>query len=90
MRPCVELDLGQLQGKGDNTVNSRTQSVFWAGVGPSAHLEVELGSVLSIEGQLGARILADADDFLFLPDTEVHDMSRVSYGALLGLVARLP
>ncbi len=90
LRPCVELDLGQLQGRGEDTLNGQTQSLFWLAIGPAAHLEVELGRFFAIEGQLGARVLGDADTFKFLPDTEVYEMPRISYGGLLGLVARLP
>jgi hypothetical protein len=90
VRPAVELDLGELRGTGENTVRGRTQSVFWLAVGPALHLEAELGRVVSLEAQLGARALRRNDRFLFSPDTEVYDMPRVSFGAILGAVARWP
>jgi hypothetical protein len=68
VRPCLELDLGQLEGRGEDTINAQDPSLLWAAVGPALHLEVALGRSVALEGQLGTRALAKpGSQFLFLP-----------------------
>jgi hypothetical protein len=91
LRPCIELDAGELQGKGDDTTNPQTQSLLWLGGGTAVHGEIGLGPVLALEGQLGGRVLARPGRFVFRPnDTLAHDTGRFSVGALIGIVVRLP
>jgi hypothetical protein len=91
LRPCIELDAGELRGKGDDTANPQTQSLLWLGGGAAVHGEVGLGPVLAIEAQLGGRVLARPGRFVFRPnDTLAHDTGRFSVGALIGIVMRLP
>jgi hypothetical protein len=90
LRPALELDAGSFQGRGEDTRNARTQALLWLAAGPALHLEGELGRIVSLEAQVAARALARNDQFVFKPDTEAFDMPRVSFGAVLGLVARLP
>lgn len=90
LRPCVELDAGELRGEGDATTNGRTASLFWFGAGTALHAELAFGQVLALNAELGGRVLAQPGEFKFLPDTLAHDTRRLSLGALLGLVARLP
>jgi hypothetical protein len=90
LRPCVELDAGELRGEGDDTTNAQTPSLLWLAGGAALHGELGLGPVLALEGQLGARVLAEPGRFVFLPNDTAHETGRVSLGALIGLVARLP
>jgi hypothetical protein len=91
LRPCIELDAGDLEGQGKDTNDPQTPSLFWLGAAAALHGEIALGRVLALDGQLGARVLAKPGRFVFLPDDAVvHDTGRFSLGALLGLVARLP
>jgi hypothetical protein len=91
LRPCVELDAGELRAKGGDTTNPQTPSLLWLGGGAALHGEIGLGPVLALEGQLGGRVLARPGRFVFLPnDTLAHDTGRFSLGALIGLVVRLP
>jgi hypothetical protein len=91
LRPCVELDAGELRGKGDETTNPQTPSLLWLGGGAALHGEIALVPVLAVEGQLGGRVLARPGRFVFRPnDTLAHDTGRFSAGALVGVVVRLP
>jgi hypothetical protein len=85
LRPCVELDLGQLGGEGDGTaLTSNTQRKgIWASSALSLRGEVTPWTPLSISTSIGAVLPWTRHEFYFAPDTVAFRVPKLGFRGTL-------
>ncbi len=89
--PCLTGDAGTLRARGTGeTLNPRTRTMPWLGLGGTVRAQLALGSAFSLESWLGVRGLARGDTFIFNPDSVAYEVPNWSVGAGLGLAITLP
>jgi len=89
LRPCVFGEVGMLRATGSNTIEPRSVSHRWIGLGPSARLELVPVSGLVFEARVAAEIPLVRARFLFAPEV-FHEIDPVTLVVALGVAARFP
>lgn len=89
VRLCAVLDAGALLARGIDARNERQQNMTWLGAGLGAIGQVTLSRPLQLELAGGGRTLFVRDEFVFAPDTKVHQPAVIAWDFRLGLAYRL-
>ncbi len=87
LRPCLELDLGELGGEGNGSalIRGANRAGVWASSGLSVRAEISPWTPLSISTSLGAVLPWTRHAFYFAPDTEAFSVPRLGFrGTLAG------
>ncbi|MDF3069235.1 MAG: hypothetical protein K0R38_4836 [Polyangiaceae bacterium] len=89
LRLCAVLDAGALLARGIDARNERQQNMTWIGAGLGAIGHVALSRPLQLELAGGARTLFVRDEFIFAPNTTVHQPAVIAWDFRLGIAYRL-
>lgn len=89
VRACLAGDLGVEWAWGSDTAMPRSQTRFWADLGPEARVEWAPTRRLRLELGCAALFPLRQDRFLVGPN-EIHRVPPVGVAVLLGLSARIP
>jgi len=87
LRPCALFDIGRLAGSGSETVDERSQSGPWLGMGGSARIEVAPVGGLLITLEAGALVPLIPHRFFFAPDNPENTAFSTPTAAALGRFA---
>lgn len=88
---CALLDVGSLAVGGRSTTLPEDVRMSWVGLGPAGRLSARLSPVLLLEAEARAYGLVRHDRFVLQPrGAQVHEISMISAGLGLGLLAQLP
>ena len=90
LRPCAVVDIGDLRGKGSNTVLPKERHMLWLGFGAAVRAEFQLVRWVSLELEGRGLVLARQDEFLFEPDAPVHDVPLAALSASAGFLLWVP
>jgi hypothetical protein len=89
-RPCALLELGELEGKGTDTVDPASESRTWVAAGALGRIEASLADAVAVGFELGATVPLRRYRFYFGPNTTVFEVPRVGASAGAGLAVRFP
>jgi hypothetical protein len=88
VRLCAEIEGGALFGQGINARNSRGQTMPWLGGGLGLLGNIGLTRALSVDLGAGGRGLLLHDDFVFAPQTTLHQVPVFAWNFAAGLSYR--
>jgi hypothetical protein len=88
-RLCAVVEAGALFGQGLDARNERDQTMPWIGAGLGALSSVQLSGPWAVELAGGARGLVVHDQFVFQPDTLIHEVPVFAWNSSLGLTLRI-
>jgi len=88
-RLCAVLDGGALMAEGLDALHHRSSTMFWFGSGLGGLAGWRLGSRWSLELAAGLRVLWNHDEFIFSPNTPVHQVPVFAWNSQLGLGYRV-
>lgn len=87
LRPCLDLDLGRMTGRGFGGSSSFTRRGLWASVGLGVSGEVNLAGPLWLSGLVAGALSLTAHEFFFAPDYVIYEVPWLGLraGAFLSL-----